>query len=80
MGLLVRLGYAPSSSSLLVGAVLGLIAAVLTRRVRRWSRLRHIPGPSIAGWSTWWQLRSALGGRYHERLKEQADLHGETPR
>ncbi|KAH8734711.1 cytochrome P450 [Ilyonectria robusta] len=76
MGLLVHLGSASSSSSLVVGAVLGLIAAVLTRRVRRWSRLRHIPGPRIAGWSTWWQLRSALSGRYHERLKEQADLHG----
>ncbi|KAH6900409.1 cytochrome P450 [Thelonectria olida] len=80
MGLLIRLDSTPSLPSLFVGAVLGLIVVAVTRKVRRWSRLRHIPGPKLAAWSTWWQLREALGGRYHESLKEVADTYGPLAR
>jgi hypothetical protein len=44
--------------------------------VQRWYRLCHIPGPKGAGWSSWWQLRGAQGGRYHEHLKNAADEFG----
>ena len=46
------------------------------RQFRQWYRLRHIPGPTSAGWSKWWQLRSAMGGAYHERLKDAAEKYG----
>nr|RBQ84127.1 hypothetical protein FVER53263_00415 [Fusarium verticillioides] len=53
-----------------------LLVAQLFRVVRRWSRLRHIPGPASAGWTSWWQCRGALSGRYHEHLKNAADQFG----
>lgn len=53
-----------------------LLIAQLFRLVRRWSRLRHIPGPASAGWTSWWQCRGALSGRYHEHLKNAADQFG----
>ncbi|KAG9507987.1 hypothetical protein J7337_001544 [Fusarium musae] len=53
-----------------------LLIAQLFRVVRRWSRLRHIPGPASAGWTSWWQCRGALSGRYHEHLKNAADQFG----
>ncbi|KAK7404120.1 hypothetical protein QQX98_010078 [Neonectria punicea] len=75
MVLLLRLNSTPSSS-LFLAVLLGLIAVAVAHRVQRWSRLRHIPGPRLAGWSTFWQLREALGGRYHESLKEVSDIYG----
>ncbi|PNP66730.1 hypothetical protein FNYG_13460 [Fusarium nygamai] len=53
-----------------------LLIAQSVRLVRRWSRLRHIPGPASAGWTSWWQCRGALSGRYHEHLKNAADEFG----
>lgn len=46
------------------------------RRIYYWQRLRHIPGPTSAAWTIWWQLSNALSGRYHERLKKAADTYG----
>ncbi|KAM5355339.1 hypothetical protein ACJ41O_001985 [Fusarium nematophilum] len=59
-----------------VGIVVGLFAGLVVRQVRRWHRLRHIPGPRLAGWSSWWQLNGALSGVYHEHLKDAADRFG----
>ncbi|KAF5020104.1 hypothetical protein F66182_7867 [Fusarium sp. NRRL 66182] len=52
------------------------LLALAFHLVQRWYRLRHIPGPSGAAWSSWWQLRGALSGRYHEHLKNAADEFG----
>ncbi|KAH7196656.1 cytochrome P450 [Fusarium flagelliforme] len=57
-----------------VFAILFAIHAI--RLVQRWNRLRHIPGPNGVGWSSWWQLRGALSGRYHEHLKNASDQFG----
>ncbi|KAF4343210.1 pisatin demethylase (cytochrome P450) [Fusarium beomiforme] len=57
-------------------AIALLLLAQVIRLVRRWSRLRHIPGPTGAGWSSCWQCRGALSGRYHEHLKNAADQFG----
>ncbi|CAM1504386.1 Fc.00g019770.m01.CDS01 [Cosmosporella sp. VM-42] len=76
MALLVHLREAPSSTGLVLGAAVALFVTLIVRQVRLWHRLRHIPGPRLAGWSTWWQLREALSGRYHERLKHAAEVHG----
>ena len=53
-----------------------LLITQIVRLIQRWYRLRHIPGPKGAAWSTWWQLRGALSGRYHERPKNAADQFG----
>ncbi|KPM37142.1 hypothetical protein AK830_g9413 [Neonectria ditissima] len=77
MGLMLGLSSA-SSSSFLLTVFLGFTAAAVIRRIRQWSRLRHIPGPKLAGWSTCWQLKEALSGRYHDSLKRASDAYGEA--
>ncbi|KAL6876781.1 cytochrome P450 [Trichoderma novae-zelandiae] len=53
-----------------------LVFVFLARQIYLWQRLRHIPGPTSAGWTIWWQLSGAMSGRYHERLKDVADTYG----
>ncbi|KAG4293831.1 hypothetical protein FPRO06_00416 [Fusarium proliferatum] len=65
-----------SLTNICLQVTLVLLIAQLFRLVRRWSRLRHIPGPASAGWTSWWQCRGALSGRYHEHLKNAADQFG----
>ncbi|KAF5558637.1 pisatin demethylase (cytochrome P450) [Fusarium mexicanum] len=65
-----------SLNNICLQVTLVLLIAQLFRLVRRWSRLRHIPGPARAGWSSWWQCQGALSGRYHEHLKNAADQFG----
>ncbi|KAI6769571.1 hypothetical protein HG530_004200 [Fusarium avenaceum] len=65
-----------SSATLYLQAILLIVFGQITLLIRRWYRLRHIPGPTGAGWSSWWQLRGALSGRYHEHLKDAADKFG----
>ncbi|KAL7786367.1 cytochrome P450 [Trichoderma ceciliae] len=66
----------PPMSSYLSNVCLIFFVAFVVRRVYFWHRLRHVPGPAGAAWTIWWQLSSALSGRYHERLKEAADSYG----
>jgi hypothetical protein len=61
---------------LLVWTSLGLLTAFIVQQIRQWYRLRHIPGPRLAGWSILWQLSGALSGRYHEILNEVAEEYG----
>ncbi|KAF4980148.1 hypothetical protein FZEAL_3767 [Fusarium zealandicum] len=65
-----------SSPGFYLGVVVILAATLVARQFQRWHRLRHIPGPRFAAWSSWWQLRGALSGRYHQHLKDAADEHG----
>jgi hypothetical protein len=54
-----------------------LVASAVVSRVRRWRRLRHIPGPLLAGWSkAAWLLRKALGGRFHLDTAEVCEKYG----
>ncbi|EHK25117.1 uncharacterized protein TRIVIDRAFT_32994 [Trichoderma virens Gv29-8] len=66
----------PLKSNYLSNFCLIFLVAFVAHRIYRWQRLRHIPGPTSAAWTIWWQLSSALSGRYHERLKEAADTYG----
>ncbi|SPJ72333.1 related to pisatin demethylase (cytochrome P450) [Fusarium torulosum] len=65
-----------SSTTLYLQAIFLIVFGQVALLVRRWNRLRHIPGPTGGGWSSWWQLRGALSGRYHEHLKNAADQFG----
>ena len=60
--------------------IVTLVVVQVIRLVQRWHRLRHIPGPKGTGWSSWWQLRGALSGRYHEHLKNASDQFGKRHR
>src|SRR6478735_3128741 len=75
MGLIAYLREIPFRHLLSCSCVF-VVAGLGFRQIRRWYRLRHIPGPSGAGWSVWWQLSGALSGRYHERLGEAAREYG----
>ena len=59
-------------------AIVVLFVVQAIRLVQRWHRLRHIPGPKGTGWTSWWQLRGALSGRYHEHLKNASDQFGKN--
>lgn len=55
-----------------------LVASAVASRVRRWLRLRHIPGPPLAGWSkAIWLLRKSLGGRFHLDTAEVCEKYGQ---
>lgn len=59
------------------GAVaLGVVAIELVRSLRSWSRLRHIGGPPLAGFTNLWMIRAVVGGRSHWILKETTDKYG----
>ncbi|KAF4508881.1 hypothetical protein G6O67_005210 [Ophiocordyceps sinensis] len=65
----------------LVGCVLVLVVvwrALST--LRQYWRLRHIPGPSSAGFSKWWLVRAVGGGRTHLDLYEACQKHGSVAR
>lgn len=66
----------PSTSTLLACVGVGLVIVLAARQIFLWHRLSHIPGPKFAGWSVGWQLYGAMGGRYHEKLREAADTYG----
>lgn len=55
---------------------LAAIISLAIYQVLLWYPLRHIPGPTSAGWSMWWQFRACMGGEYDERLREVADKYG----
>jgi hypothetical protein len=47
--------------------------------VRQYYRLRHIPGPRIAGFTKWWYARAILGGRQHLDIYEATLKYGIYP-
>lgn len=50
----------------------------VAQRTRTWLRLRHIPGPFMAGVSEFWLLRHTLGGRIHMDTAEACETYGAT--
>jgi len=60
--------------------VLGFVALIFLdfiRRLRRWHRLRHIPGPPLAGWTSFALTKPYLDGTIYEHWKELAEKYGE---
>lgn len=53
-----------------------LVGYAVVSRIRTWLRLRHIPGPPAAGWSKFWLIRKALGGRFHLDTAEACQKYG----
>lgn len=75
----MALSAALSGCSVVVLLSYALLVAVIVsslRQARLWYRLRHIPGPRLASWSIWWQLRGALSGDLPQLLKAATDEYG----
>jgi hypothetical protein len=65
-----------------LGVFLGslLVVTFLARRLRRWYRLSHIPGPPLAGFSRWfWLVPSGRSGQLTERMRQVESKYGEGP-
>lgn len=56
-----------------------LVTVVVLLWVRSWNRLRHVPGPFIAGWSKLWMLFNTMGGRMHLVVEEAGEKYGKRP-
>jgi hypothetical protein len=64
-------------SSILVWSLVGfLVFTNLVHRTIRWRRLRHIPGPPLAGWTSLWLTNSYFRGGFLEHYEELAAKFG----
>ncbi|KAH6846992.1 pisatin demethylase [Chaetomium sp. MPI-CAGE-AT-0009] len=58
-----------------------LVATFVVQRLRRWYRLRHIPGPPLAGFSRWfWLVPTARSGQLPERMRQVESKYGRLAR
>ncbi|KAH8879491.1 pisatin demethylase [Thozetella sp. PMI_491] len=66
---------------LLAAAVLALfLVSSAVSTLSEYSRLRHIKGPAIAGFSKWWLIKHVGGGRTHLDLYEVCQKYGDLAR
>lgn len=62
-----------------IAILLSLLILFLTARTLYiWNRLRHVPGPSSAGFSKWWLLKRTLNGTIHMETALATFDHGEV--
>lgn len=67
-----------SITALFLG-VTGFIIYSFVKRVAEWRRLRHIPGPSLAGWTDAWLLRYVIPGTLCTKLIDVCNEYGKKP-
>ncbi|KAJ5964791.1 benzoate 4-monooxygenase cytochrome P450 [Penicillium vulpinum] len=48
----------------------------IARRIYQWSRLRHIAGPPVTGWTKLWLLKQAWSGRLCDSLYDACKEYG----
>jgi hypothetical protein len=48
----------------------------VVQRTRRWYRLRHIPGPPLAGWTSLWLTKRYLKGTVSQDISALVDKYG----
>lgn len=80
MGLRISLSESPIAkpSSRLVLYILGLLfLAHIIRRVRQWYRLRHVPGPPLAGWTSLWLTKQYLNETFFLDVPALVEKYGE---
>ncbi|KAK0609885.1 pisatin demethylase [Bombardia bombarda] len=61
-------------------AILTLAVWVIVSTLRQYYRLRHIPGPRIAGFSKWWLLRNEMSGRMPFACYDVTEKYGSIAR
>ena len=59
-----------------VALILLVAVGQVVRAVRSWKRLRHVPGPALACWSSLWMVRRLSSGRFHESMCEMMEDYG----
>lgn len=52
------------------------LAWYVVTSARSYWRLRHIPGPRIASFTSWWWIRAAVGGKGHLALADACNRYG----
>lgn len=52
-------------------------AYVLVRRILTWWRLRHVPGPTAAAWTSLWLINKTWQGKVFESLGQVCERYGE---
>ncbi|KAL5877151.1 hypothetical protein ACKVWC_006309 [Pyricularia oryzae] len=76
-------GSSSSCAMLATAAIWGISAVVayaVFARFRDWRRLKHIDGPSLAGWTDYWMIRSQLSGRMNLDLADVVREYGPVAR
>ncbi|OCK76488.1 cytochrome P450 family protein [Lepidopterella palustris CBS 459.81] len=68
-----------SSAAFSFGALAILIYIGVSRFIN-WRRLRHIPGPPLAGWTDLWLLRYVVPGKLCTKLFDVCSEHGPLAR
>ena len=66
----------PSTGLILYVLGLLLLAHVI-QRVRGWYRLRHVPGPPLAGWTSLWLTKGFINGAFFQNVPALAEKYGE---
>ncbi len=61
------------------GGLLALLVWLLVGRIRLFLRLRHVPGPFLAGWTDLWIIWAQLSGRMNFILADAVARHGIFP-
>lgn len=67
-----------AANPLLYGTLFSLAAGatLILQTLRTWMRLRHIGGPSLAGFTNFWLVRVVMGGNTHWELGRVNEKHG----
>jgi len=75
---LLGLLYQAPDNWAITGAVvsLGFLAANIVLTLRTWTRLRHIKGPPLAGFTNLWMVRTIMEGNSHWVLSQAAERYG----
>ncbi|KAM3455906.1 hypothetical protein MY3296_002025 [Beauveria thailandica] len=66
--------------ALLVASLAALALAYITYQLYTFQRLRHISGPALASWTSFWLVYAQLTGRMHIILHELVSQHGPVAR
>jgi len=66
-----------SSAGVSIAAAALVVAWFIARTIWVWRRLRHIPGPTLAGFSSLWLIRKQSSGRFCEHMRDVSEKYGE---
>lgn len=65
-----------TSGSLTLIVLLILLSSYIVWSVQSYRKLKHIPGPSIAAWTSWWWFFKAISAQGHLALAEVNTRYG----
>ncbi|KAK4652631.1 hypothetical protein QC762_501510 [Podospora pseudocomata] len=68
------------TSSILLHLLIVLLLLSLAYRVHRWHKLRHVPGPFLAGWTSLWLTRGFISYKVYEDMHALTKKYGPVVR